>query len=301
MQGAKTPKPATASIEALENRRLMTATLARGVLTIEGTDTADTFYLFQTFDDQTGRPDRVHVQREPDPAPGAIELVTQQTFPAGSVRRIVVRAGGGDDTVNLGYMGMPTFPQTRVPVSARSVLDGGDGNDFLVGGDGRDLITGGAGDDYHAGYGGNDTIICGDGDDTVVVSGGRETVFGGAGNDFINAGGDHPGAALGLFADGGDGDDRITGSRKRDRLAGGAGNDQIGSGGGPRDRVLGGDGDDLLDANADPTAVLVGGRGRDTFGVTEEARPRIKDFDPDEDELSFPVRVIDPIEEPQSA
>lgn len=281
------------TLEALEGRRLMSAALARGTLTVEGTDAADTIYLYQGVEPGEQRP-MLFVQFMPDPPAGSVALLVRQSFPANAVRRVVVRGGTGDDEIRLGYLDA-SAAAGRSPISARSAIDGGDGNDSIVGGAGRDFMTGGAGDDYLAGYGGNDTIFGGDGDDGVVVSGGRDVVFGGAGNDFINAAGDHPGAATGLVADGGDGADRITGSRGRDRLLGGAGNDQIrGGGGNGADRIFGGDGDDSLDGNADPRTLVVGGPGRDTFAVTEEARPRIRDFDPDEDQLSFPILVPGP-------
>jgi Ca2+-binding RTX toxin-like protein len=281
------------TFEALEGRRLMSATLVRGVLTVEGTDAADTIYLFQDVDAGGGQRSKVFVQLAPDPAPGSVELLVRQGFPADAVRRVVVRGGGGDDTVSLGYVGINP-PATRAPVSCRADIDGGEGNDTLRAGAGRDRMSGGAGNDYLDGSGGNDAILAGDGDDIVLVAAGRDVVSGGAGKDFINAAGG--GSPLGLVADGGEGDDNIHGAPgKADRLTGGAGNDLVGGNGG-RDRVLGGDGDDLVTAGADPRAVLVGGPGRDSFDVPEEEqdRPRIRDFNEDEDNLVFPIRVVLP-------
>ena len=258
----------------------MSVTLARGVLTVEGTASADDIRVSQALDERTGRP-AISVAILPVVGPGDPQpSFVPEVFPARAVRRVVVRCGAGDDRVTLSAGG------TANALARPAEVDGGDGNDTLIGGGGRDRMDGGAGNDYLNGSAGNDDVLAGDGDDIVLVSDGRDVVFGGAGKDSINAAGG--GSALGLIADGGEGDDSINGAPgKADRLSGGPGNDLVGGNGG-RDRIFGGDGDDSLDAKADPRSVLVGGAGRDSFGVTEESRPRIRDFNEDEDQLSFP-------------
>src|SRR6476646_2117640 len=73
--------------------------------------------------------------------PAAIEA-----FPPGSVKRIYVDVGPGNDSV---------FISARLPAT----LVGGEGNDSLSGGLLRNLLDGGAGDD---------TLMASDGDDTLI-------------------------------------------------------------------------------------------------------------------------------------
>ena len=64
-------------------------------------------------------------------------------------------------------------------LSADATLNGGIGNDVLVGGAGNDTMNGGAGDDTFIGNGGTDEVNGGSGADTILVTGT-------AGNDTIN-------------------------------------------------------------------------------------------------------------------
>ena len=72
---------------------------------------------------------------------------------------LIVAALDGDDIVDAsGVSG----------ASALLSLDGGNGNDILVGGPGNDTISGGAGDDLLIGGDGIDTLDGGPGDDTLI-------------------------------------------------------------------------------------------------------------------------------------
>ena len=66
-------------------------------------------------------------------------------------------------------------------------VDGGDGDDTLLGGNGADILAGGAGDDFLDGNQGIDTLLGGDGDDAVQwdPGDGSDTVVGGAGADRL--------------------------------------------------------------------------------------------------------------------
>lgn len=68
-------------------------------------------------------------------------------------------------------------------------LDGGPGNDELIGGNGRDEIDGAAGDDTITGRGGRDELEGGIGNDRLFGGKGRDTLEGGAGNDLLSGGG----------------------------------------------------------------------------------------------------------------
>jgi Ca2+-binding RTX toxin-like protein len=98
---------------------------------------------------------------------------------------------------------------------------GGSGNDSLFG-DGRDnRLEGGAGDDYMIGYTGNDVLLGGDGNDRLFGQEGDDQIFGGAGYDVLS------GFMGNDVLDGGDGDDRLVVQFGHNTLTGGAGADQF--------------------------------------------------------------------------
>ncbi len=145
-------------------------------------------------------------------------------------------------------------------------LDGGAGDDTVLGNGAADQVFGGAGDDQLFGdedkamgqYSGDDHVDGQEGNDMVTGGGGSDQLLGGDGDD----------ALLGDWAD-----DGVQYSGQ-DHLDGGAGNDEL-SGGGNDDRLLGGQGNDALwgDATdleeANTTSygsdVLDGGEGDDTL------------------------------------
>jgi len=183
-----------------------------------------------------------------------------------------IRALGGHDTIDASAY-------TGTPAGGRLVLDGGSGNDRLIGDDGETWIFGGFGNDTLQGRGGNDRTF--DGPDS-------DTVSGGAGNDrFYADGGSLDGSDVfrgdggedtvdyrsrtggvtvtignGLADDGapgegdwvdldienvvgGKGDDVLVGSDRRNTIRGRLGNDEI-YGGGSGDSIFGDDGNDML-------------------------------------------------------
>lgn len=64
-------------------------------------------------------------------------------------------------------------------------MDGGNGDDLLIGGRGNDNLTGGNGNDIILGGRGNDNIVGGNGDDLLVGGQGFDRVEGGRGQDTI--------------------------------------------------------------------------------------------------------------------
>lgn len=77
------------------------------------------------------------------------------------VDRLTVNARNGDDVVDA----------TAVAAGATLLsLNGGDGDDVLVGGSGNDTISGGVGDDVLVGGGGTDVLDGGAGDNVVIGS-----------------------------------------------------------------------------------------------------------------------------------
>lgn len=99
-------------------------------------------------------------------------------------------ANGGDGNDNLNVVVDPGFPMASYVSVA---LDGGPGDDTIVGGDEPGQLTGGPGADHVTGGDGSQMIStdgCGDvidagaGDDEITVGGGA-TVHGGSGDDHI--------------------------------------------------------------------------------------------------------------------
>jgi Ca2+-binding RTX toxin-like protein len=73
--------------------------------------------------------------------------------------RLTVSASDGSDVVDASGLAAG---------SMALVIDGGVGDDVLIGGDGNDVINGGEGDDVLIGGDGNDTLNGGPGDDTLI-------------------------------------------------------------------------------------------------------------------------------------
>lgn len=149
-----------------------------------------------------------------------------------------------------------------------ALIDGGVGNDTIIGNDADNRIAGGLGDDSLVGGGGNDTfLIQGDGGiDTIAGGDGVDTILAQTANTTVywtNTSG------VEIFNGNGFANFRITGSNDADTIDfaaatlidvalidGGAGNDTI-IGDGGDNRIIGGLGND----------VLLGGAGNDTFYV----------------------------------
>src|SRR5215207_3290235 len=102
----------------------------------------------------------------------------------GTAERLDLNAHGGDDSMT-----------STTGVGFALDIDGGEGNDTLIGGDDADLITGGAGNDRIIGgknpAGTRDNSVGGDGDDTLVWNpgDGDDINEGGAGIDTIEVNG----------------------------------------------------------------------------------------------------------------
>jgi autotransporter-associated beta strand protein len=162
----------------MEPRRMLSAAVAHGVLSIEGTGRADTIVL--TMD--SPRTLRVRVGD------------TESTFLKKSFGKIRIVAGRGEDLVTIGSDANPITLPVEVSGGAGSdTIIGGAGNDKLNGGAGADQIAGGAGDDSITGDNGNDDLHGGDGRDSLSGGKGDDELHDDAGRDavFGNAGDDH--------------------------------------------------------------------------------------------------------------
>jgi Ca2+-binding RTX toxin-like protein len=104
-----------------------------------------------------------------------------KTFDITTLRAIDVEAGNGNDTVRIDEVNgaFTTRPATRI--------DGGNGDDTLIGGSGNEIFVGGRGRDLVDGNGGADTAFLGKGNDTFVwdPGDGSDIVEGGRGRDTL--------------------------------------------------------------------------------------------------------------------
>ena len=178
-------------------------------------------------------------------------------------------------------------------VSGLPFVDGGSGNDTLVGFGGADDLRGGAGNDSLDGRGGADRMTGGAGNDTYHVDDagdvivelaneGIDTVF--AGIDFSLAGTNLENASVE-----GPAGRSLTGNALANSLTGGSGNDTL-SGLAGGDKLSGGLGDDVLIGGAGADT-LTGGLGADRFVFQAAAdsalngMDRIADFNASEGDL----------------
>ena len=263
------PAHASLSSEHLEDRLLLTVTAnfsaATGTLTIVGDENDNEIEV--TLDDDGN----ILVNNG--------EVAIQGDTPTDqNTTNIVAQGLGGNDLISLN-----NFNATQIATE----LDGGEGNDLLIGSDGVDVLRGGAGNDTLIGGRGNDIKLGEDGDDLLIWNNGdgSDLMEGGEGNDTVQVNG-ADGAGddfsidpngdrvrfqrnnLGLFAldigttenldvNGQGGDDVIAGSVG---LAGLISLDLDGGEG--NDLLIGGDGVDVLRGGAG-NDTLIGGRGND--------------------------------------
>jgi Ca2+-binding RTX toxin-like protein len=105
-----------------------------------------------------------------DPAPFSLDI--------GTTERLVLKANGGDDLVTT---------SGNLATLIQLTIDGGDGNDILLGSNGADTFLGGTGDDFVDGQQGNDVAFLGAGDDTFNwdPGDGNDIVEGEAGSDTL--------------------------------------------------------------------------------------------------------------------
>jgi Ca2+-binding RTX toxin-like protein len=231
----------------LEGRELpasaVTATLADGLLRIEGTEQPDTIVVHQI-------DGRVSVQGARILFGPAKEPVTDVAV--NLVHQVEIAGLGGADAIRLGG-------QTKLdpPVDVAGRVDGGAGNDTLAGGTGDDLLLGFDGADVLEGRGGFDLLAGGDDGDTLDGGADGDALYGEGGSDTLlgQDGNDYLAGEVMAFPDG---DADVPGA---DTLRGGAGTDTLDGGAGD-DALFGDDGDDFL-AGAEGSDAIDGGAGAD--------------------------------------
>jgi Ca2+-binding RTX toxin-like protein len=123
-----------------------------------------------------------------DPAPFAIDIGTSEN--------LVLNANGGNDS----------FSATgNLAVLIAITVDGGTGDDTLLGSNGADVLLGGDNNDFIDGQQGNDTILMGAGDDVFQwdPGDGNDVVEGQSGNDGVLFNGSAIGEVFDFSANGG--------------------------------------------------------------------------------------------------
>jgi Ca2+-binding RTX toxin-like protein len=185
---------------------ITTASLENGLLTIEGTNGSDRIALRL----QAGQPGILQVDVGDD---GSADF----SFQRREIATIAVDAGNGDDSLRIdesnGVFG-DTIPTT---------IDGGNGNDQLVGGVGAETLLGANGNDSLVGGTGAGTLDGGNGDDTLAGGSGAEKLLGGNGNDSIDGNRGNDVAFMGngddtFIWDPGDGSDTVEGQNGEDTM-----------------------------------------------------------------------------------
>jgi hypothetical protein len=148
----------------------------------------------------------------------------------------------------LGVLALAATPAAARPHPSRckNVITGTLAPESLQGGPGNDRIVGLGGDDRLIGGAGDDCLEGGFDSDQLIGEGGDDRLTGGSGDDLL---------------DGGPGADDLLGGEGIDSLAGGAGGDRL-WGGGARDSIRGGDGADVLRGQGGNDR-LYGGAGPD--------------------------------------
>lgn len=193
------------SIECLESRRVLSADLADGVLTIVGTKKSDVIEVsVPTSGDHVG-------QLQVD-----VNGILSHFNPA-EVSSLLIQGLSGNDQITVA---------SDIVVAA-----------WISGGNGNDTINGGGGADTLLGENGKDVIHGGEGDDEIFGGNGNDQLFGDGGNDYLDGGNGKDDCNGGL------GDDRVKGGSGKDRLDGGAGTNLLDADRGKDTKINGTDAD----------------------------------------------------------
>ena len=157
--------PVLPVFQQLEERRLLSAAVSGGILTVVGTDANDTINVGLNATDNTKLDVNVNG------TVSSFALLNADTTAA--ITGIKISGGNGNDTL--------TVDQTNGGIALPVTLIGGNGQDTLTGGAGDDVLIGGNGKDHCAG---------GDGNDSVNGGNGKDVLDGGAGTNVIIQGKD---------------------------------------------------------------------------------------------------------------
>jgi len=156
------------AMQRLEDRRMLSASVVEGVLTVEGTEADDQIVVsLNTVDPLVTKLD-VKLN-------GVVS-----SFDLSTVTGLRLSGGNGDDVI--------TIDETGGAISLAATLLGGNGKDLLTGASGNDRLEGGNGKDILSGVGGNDLLEGGNGKDDLSGGLGDDTLLGGNGKDDLDGG-----------------------------------------------------------------------------------------------------------------
>jgi Ca2+-binding RTX toxin-like protein len=150
-------------VEMLEARQMLSVSVVRGALMIDGTSGDDT----------------ITVSRNPV-SKGQLRVSVNGLLngvDSVGLKRINISALEGNDLVLI--------DQTQGAITLPVNIAGGSGNDTMTGGSGPDVLQGGRGNDAIRGSAGSDVLEGGVGNDDLYGGDGRDQLNGGAGADAI--------------------------------------------------------------------------------------------------------------------
>ncbi len=171
----------------------------------------------------------------------------------------IIDGGAGNDRI-LGGAGDDVIDLSGTTLLSIELIDGGAGNDTIVGSGGDDVISGNSGNDMLIGGLGNDTF-------TFVGDTGFDTIHGGAGSDTLQGSGYNDIIRISTGVSGISGIETIAGGAGNDRILGGAGDDVIDLGGislSSVELIDGGTGNDTIIGSLSDDRIT-GGAGSDMF------------------------------------
>jgi Ca2+-binding RTX toxin-like protein len=254
----------------LEKRCLLAALIdfdpTTQIVTIDGTDGEDQIWV-----NYVGGYDNIRIAAIGGDSANRLQLPTSQ------IAEIHFQAKDGDDlfrnnTHRQSFVDGGLGNDLLVGGWVDDVLNGNDGNDHIVGRFGSDILNGDSGNDILRGGHDNDIIMGSEGDDRVIGGSGTNTIDAGSGSDIV-FGGSGPDTIDGSdgndFIYAGSGDDVVDGGEGQDVIRGGAGIDEL-DGGSENDRVVGDQGDDVLSGSAG-NDLLFGDDGDDEISGGEGA------------------------------
>ena len=234
-----------------ELRGTGTATLSDGVLTLNGTGGTDRFTI-QTSVDDTG----LFVREAFENSSGVLDILAVSRFNRSDVNTVVMNGNAGDDLLAvLGNLGLDSVD-----------INGGTGDDTIIGSLDDDNISDGEGDDF---------IFARAGNDVITSNGGKDYLSGGDDNDAVDYAGRSGDllVGLGLLPDDGERGESDNVLADVETVIGGSGNDNLSAattdvsvrfvGNAGNDTLIGGTGDDFFVANDGQRDTIFGNAGSD--------------------------------------
>jgi Ca2+-binding RTX toxin-like protein len=176
-------RTAHCAFESLEGRRLLSASLVEGVLSVEGTAEADEIVVSLNTSDPAASMLDVKINGE------------VSSFALADVTSLRISGGNGADVLTIDESGGAVMLAAELSGgNGKDVLTGGSGDDKLDGGNGKDALSGGAGDDTLAGGRGKDKLDGGEGTNVLEQEKQKKAKKDRDGEDGEEAGEENPGA-----------------------------------------------------------------------------------------------------------